>query len=177
MLRRATAAGVTLAVLAAPGVGDLNATDAADTDAASGPAVVSTEYLGPFAGEGAPLHPDNEAPHRIAFYGTDLGFTYRHGDALQILFGDSWATESYAPIEASTGSRFDDGFGGCVADDTVLADEQKRRAPVPAGQDEDRAAERDPFEPDVCWLRDARVDPAAQFRFAGATGEAELGEH
>ena len=30
---------------------------------------------------------------------------------LQFLFGDSWATEEYAPIEASTGSRFDDGFG------------------------------------------------------------------
>jgi hypothetical protein len=30
---------------------------------------------------------------------------------LQFLFGDSWATESYAPIEASTGARFDDGFG------------------------------------------------------------------
>ena len=28
-----------------------------------------------------------------------------------ILFGDTWATEAYAPIEASTGARFDDGFG------------------------------------------------------------------
>ena len=112
MLKGATAAGVIFTLLAAPGVVDLIATAAAtDANAATGPTVVSTTYLGPFAGEGAALHPDNAAPHRIAFYGTDLGFTYRLGDELQILFGDSWATEAYAPIEASTGSRFDDGFG------------------------------------------------------------------
>ena len=85
--------------------------EAADSPAATAPTVESTTYLGPFAGEGAALHPDNVTPHPIAFYGTDLGFTYQHGEQLQILFGDSWATESYAPIEASTGSRFDDGFG------------------------------------------------------------------
>ena len=75
------------------------------------PAVVRTEYLGGFAGVGATLHPDNAAPQRIEYYGTDLGFTYQHGDRLQILFGDSWAIENYAPIEASTGARFDDSFG------------------------------------------------------------------
>ncbi len=85
--------------------------EAADSAAATSPTVESTTYLGPFAGEGATLHPDNVTPHQIAFYGTDLGFTYQHGTELKILFGDSWATESYAPIEASTGSRFDDGFG------------------------------------------------------------------
>ena len=85
--------------------------EAADSPAAAAPTVESTTYLGPFAGEGAALHPDNVTPQPIAFYGTDLGFTYQHGEQLQILFGDSWATESYAPIEASTGSRFDDGFG------------------------------------------------------------------
>lgn len=108
----AKAAGALLMLLAAGGVGHLGATaNAADASTATGPTVESTTYLGPFAGEGAPLHPDNAAPQRIAFYGTDLGFTYRLGDRLQILFGDSWATEAYAPIEASTGSRFDDGFG------------------------------------------------------------------
>lgn len=81
------------------------------------PAVVSTEYLGPFAGQGATLHPDNVAPQRVEFYGTDLGFTYEHGGKLQILFGDSWAIENYAPIEASTGSRFDDAFGAIELDD------------------------------------------------------------
>jgi hypothetical protein len=92
------------------GAGD-SAGESADTTAASDPTVESTGYLGPFAGEGARLHPDNVSPHHIEFYGTDLGFTYQHGTQLQILFGDSWATEKYAPIEASTGSRFDDGFG------------------------------------------------------------------
>ncbi|HZF26735.1 MAG TPA: hypothetical protein VEZ88_10785 [Steroidobacteraceae bacterium] len=73
--------------------------------------VDTTLYLGPFTGNGAQLHPDNIAPNRIEYYGTDLGFSYQHGTQLQFLFGDSWATEKYAPIEASTGSRFDDGFG------------------------------------------------------------------
>jgi hypothetical protein len=81
------------------------------------PAAVSTEYLGPFAGEGASLHPDNVAPQRIEYYGTDLGFTYEHGGQLQILFGDSWAIENYAPIEASTGARFDDSFGTIALDE------------------------------------------------------------
>ena len=72
---------------------------------AESPAAVKTELLGPFAGVGATLHPDNVMPHRIEYYGTDLGFTYQHGDKLQILFGDSWAIENYAPIEASTGAK------------------------------------------------------------------------
>jgi hypothetical protein len=75
------------------------------------PRVESTAYLGPFTGDEAPLHPDNIAPYHIAYYGTDLGFSYEHRGQLQFLFGDSWASEEYAPIEASTGSRFDDGFG------------------------------------------------------------------
>ncbi|MBI2969897.1 MAG: hypothetical protein HYY36_04070 [Gammaproteobacteria bacterium] len=78
---------------------------------AAGPSVVATEYLGPLTGEDAALHPDNIAPHPIAYYGTDLGFTYEHDGQIHFLFGDTWATEEYAPIEASTGSRFDDGFG------------------------------------------------------------------
>jgi hypothetical protein len=78
---------------------------------AAEPVVVSTTFLGPFTGDGAKLHPDNVAPYPIAYYGTDLGFSYEHKGMLQFLFGDSWATEAYAPIEASTGSRLDDGFG------------------------------------------------------------------
>ena len=50
-------------------------------------------------------------PLPIAYYGTDLGFTYVHGGQLHFLFGDTWATEAYDPIEASTASRYDDGFG------------------------------------------------------------------
>jgi len=75
------------------------------------PVIVSTEALGPFAGEGAPLHPDNITPHKIEFYGTDLGFSYEHKGQIQFLFGDTWATEAYAPIESSTGPRLDDGYG------------------------------------------------------------------
>ncbi len=102
------ATGVLLALLAACGGADR----APPVQSASPePLTVSTVYLGPFAGDQAPLHPDNVTPQRIEFYGTDLGFTYQHGTQLQILFGDSWATEKYAPIEASTGSRFDDAFG------------------------------------------------------------------
>ena len=85
--------------------------------AAGPPVVVTTEYLGPFTGADASLHPDNLAPHRIAYYGTDLGFSYQHGGQLQFLFGDSWASdENYAPIEASSGPRFDDGFGSIDLD-------------------------------------------------------------
>lgn len=79
--------------------------------AAAEPTVDSTVYLGPFTGDQARLHPDNVSPYPIAYYGTDLGFTYAHGGQLHFLFGDTWATEEYAPIQASTGSRFDDGFG------------------------------------------------------------------
>jgi hypothetical protein len=101
-------AGVTLGLLAACGGGDAPPTP--ETQAPQSLSV-SSEYLGPFAGEGATLHPDNVSPQPIAFYGTDLGFSYQHGTDLHFLFGDSWATEKYAPIQASTGGRFDDSFG------------------------------------------------------------------
>ena len=75
------------------------------------PSVVSTELIGPFTGADAKLHPGNQAPLPIEYYGTDLGFSYEHGGQIHFLFGDTWATEAYAPIEASTGPRQDDGFG------------------------------------------------------------------
>jgi len=83
----------------------------AATAGAADPVVVHTAVIGGFSGHGTAVHPDNMEPEPIAYYGTDLGFTYTHGGELKILFGDTWATEAYAPIEASTGSRFDDGFG------------------------------------------------------------------
>lgn len=73
--------------------------------------MASTVALGPFTGEGAALHPENLSPYPIEYYGTDLGFSYEHQGALRFLFGDTWAIEAYAPIEKSTGSRYDDGFG------------------------------------------------------------------
>jgi len=75
------------------------------------PVVESTRFLGAFIGGEAKLDPANLEPQPIAYYGTDLGFSYAHQGRLEFLFGDSWATEAYAPIEASTGSRFDDSFG------------------------------------------------------------------
>jgi len=80
-------------------------------DANAEPTVKSTEVIGPFSGHDAPLHPENLEPEPLLYYGTDLGFTYEHNGDIHILFGDSWATEAYAPIEASTGSKFDDAFG------------------------------------------------------------------
>ena len=45
------------------------------------------------------------------FYGTDLGFSYEHAGRLQFLFGDTTATESGEPIQASSAGRIDDSFG------------------------------------------------------------------
>jgi hypothetical protein len=85
---------------------------------AAEPTVVGTEFLGPLTGADAPLDPGNAAPQKAAYYGTDLGFSYVHQGRLQFLFGDSWASEDpYAPIEASTGARFDDAFGSIALAD------------------------------------------------------------
>jgi hypothetical protein len=75
------------------------------------PTVVGTEVLGPFTGHDAKLHPDNLAPNRIAYYGTDLGFSYVHQGELHFLFGDTAAVEALVPIQASTSGRYDDSFG------------------------------------------------------------------
>lgn len=80
------------------------------------PVVVRTEILGPFAGPGATLHEDNLGPPAIRFYGTDLGFTYKHDGLLHIIFGDTMADESGAPIEASTGREHEDSFGNIDLD-------------------------------------------------------------
>ena len=79
--------------------------------AAADPTVSGTTVLGPFTGHDAKLHPDNLSPNRIEYYGTDLGFSYEHQGQLRFLFGDTWATEAYAPIQKSTAGRFDDAFG------------------------------------------------------------------
>ena len=43
------------------------------------------ELLVPWLGPGAAAPPES-----IAFYGTDLGWTFEHAGALQMLFGDTW---------------------------------------------------------------------------------------
>lgn len=75
------------------------------------PVVGETTILGPFTGHDAPLHPDNLSPHRIAYYGTDLGFSYLHDGQIHFLFGDTAATEKGEPIEASSKGLYDDSFG------------------------------------------------------------------
>jgi len=72
---------------------------------------VETEVLGVFTGEGATLHPDNAAPNRIRYYGTDLGFTYEYQGALKILFGDTMATETGDNIDDGSGMVQDDAYG------------------------------------------------------------------
>jgi hypothetical protein len=79
--------------------------------ASAEPTVADTQVLGPFTGPQATLHPDNVEPKLIRYYGTDLGFTYRHKRLIQILFGDTMATEDGERIEASSGDRLDDSFG------------------------------------------------------------------
>ena len=79
--------------------------------AAAAPAPGQTTVIGPFTGHGAKLHPANVTPVHIAYYGTDLGWSYTHAGKIQFLFGDTWSTPEGAPIEASTGSTYDDGFG------------------------------------------------------------------
>jgi len=81
--------------------------------AVAGPTAVSTEVLGPFTGFDAPLHPDNEKPVRIAWYGTDLGWSYAHGGRIHFLFGDSHANEKGEAI----GVLHDDAFGSIALAD------------------------------------------------------------
>lgn len=81
------------------------------SSASAAPTAGETNVIGPFTGPQAPLHPDNLAPHRIEYYGTDLGWTYEHQGQLQILFGDTMANEIGDPIEASSGGRLEDSFG------------------------------------------------------------------
>ncbi len=75
------------------------------------PSVGETTILGPFTGHNARLHPANVSPLQIAYYGTDLGYSYQHGNQLHLLFGDTAATEKGEPIEASSKGLYDDSFG------------------------------------------------------------------
>jgi hypothetical protein len=93
---------LSVAVLLFAGGGELALAD---------PAVGQTIVLGPFTGVGASLHPANQAPFPIRYYGTDLGWSYEHRGELHFLFGDTAATEKGEVIEASSKSVYDDGFG------------------------------------------------------------------
>lgn len=75
------------------------------------PTIVSTEYLGPFTGVDAPLHADNLRPKRARYFGTDLGFSYSHGENLVFLFGDTMAEQNGERIDKASGEIFDDMIG------------------------------------------------------------------
>jgi len=75
------------------------------------PTVESTEYLGPFTGVDAELHPANLAPERAQYYGTDLGFSYAHGEYIHFLFGDTLSNENGDRIDTETGGLYDDMYG------------------------------------------------------------------
>src|SRR4029453_11673612 len=63
------------------------------------PTVSGTSYLGTLTGPGAQLHPDNQAPYLIAYYGTDLGISYgTANNAIQFLFGDSYKPSGASAI-------------------------------------------------------------------------------
>jgi len=79
--------------------------------ASADPTVGETTILGPFTGHDAPLHPANVSPLQIAYYGTDLGYSYQHEGQLHLLFGDTAATEKGESIEASSKGLHDDSFG------------------------------------------------------------------
>lgn len=102
-------AGTVLSILALAAAG-LPAACSEET-APRDPVVGETTILGPFTGHDAPLHPDNLSPHRAAYYGTDLGYSYEHGGQIHFLFGDTAATEKGEVIEASSKGLHDDSFG------------------------------------------------------------------
>lgn len=72
-----------------------------------------TEVLGAFVGFDAPLHPANEQPHRIAYEGTDLGWSYAHDGKIQFLFGDTHVNDKGEPISRT----HDDSFGFIAIDE------------------------------------------------------------
>lgn len=74
--------------------------------ASADPTPGNTVVLGPFTGFDAKPHPDNLHPP-LAWYGTDLGWSYAHNGKLHFIFGDSHADDKSTPI----GVGHDDGFG------------------------------------------------------------------
>jgi hypothetical protein len=71
------------------------------------PVAVATEILGPFTGFDAKLHPDNTRPAPVAYYGTDLGWSYAHGGKIHFIFGDTHRNEQGQGLTPT----HDDSFG------------------------------------------------------------------
>jgi hypothetical protein len=94
--------GVRLVVAFALGAGQL---------AFAEPHITQSQVIGPLTGHDAKLDPENLKAPKVKWYGTDLGFTYEHRGHIVFLFGDSWATEAYSPIQGSTQGKWDDSWG------------------------------------------------------------------
>ncbi|MBI2994488.1 MAG: hypothetical protein HYY48_09995 [Gammaproteobacteria bacterium] len=80
---------------------------ACTTRPTAGPSPGETIVLGPFTGFDAKLHPDNTKPAPIAYYGTDLGWSYAHGGKIHFIFGDTHGNEKGEGITTT----HDDSFG------------------------------------------------------------------
>ena len=77
------------------------------SQASADPKAAETVVLGPFTGFDAPLHPDNTKPAPIAYYGTDLGWSYAHGGKIHFIFGDTHKNEKGEGLTPT----HDDSFG------------------------------------------------------------------
>lgn len=77
------------------------------------PAATATAILGPFTGFDAPLHADNLQPEPLAYYGTDLGWSYEHGGKIHFIFGDTHKNEKGEGITPT----HDDSFGTIAVTD------------------------------------------------------------
>lgn len=64
----------------------------------------TTTVMAPLAGR---LSTPASGQTNIGFYGTDLGYTFKHGTSIRVLFGDTWANNAAAPI----GPTADDALG------------------------------------------------------------------
>jgi len=82
--------------------------DTAPPEAAvEAPFRTETAILGPFTGFDAPLHPANMQPAPVAYYGTDLGWTYAHDGKMHFIFGDTHRNDKGEGLTPT----HDDSFG------------------------------------------------------------------
>jgi hypothetical protein len=81
----------------------------ATSAAQAAPTVGPVSAVAPFAGH---LFTPAPGQNNIGFWGTDMGFSFTHGNEIRFLFGDSWADPMATPI----GTNGDDCVGTVSAD-------------------------------------------------------------
>ncbi len=88
----------------------------------------STQKLCGLVGEGVPKVASQPS---VGFYGTDLGYTYKRGSVIEILFGDTWRNEAADPIDPN--NPRDDAFGtislGTFPNGQTVVNECKKATP------------------------------------------------